>query len=660
MTTSPPPCSTSSPTPPGQGPALLVVEDLHWIDTASANLIDRIAQQPWPNLMIVATYRPNDLSRGQPGGELVLRLERRHSVEQVRLDRLDRTEIGAMVAAIAAESGGQPSSAFIEALHRRSAGIPFVVEELMRVVGPRAMVSELLEAELPWSLEEAVRHQLEGLEHGRRRIVEALAVYGRAGVVRGPAGGHRGRGGATCWPVCARLPGPGRGRGERRPVLVLARPRRRRHRPPAARAASAVASTSAASKPFARSPVLDHASLAFHAQGADRHDEVPAIARRGAARYLDKGLTFSALRLAAEGLAEAPNDPELLAVATEAAWRLDFGAEALTTGLRWAKVAVEPVDRINALRFVARLHHELDEQSASLARVGELESLWSTLEDRRTRGLAAWSLAQLHMIGARAVEALAWADEALVDARSVGDELTEARALVERAGASMENRSRAESLERLHEALDAARRSGDAVLLTRAINNGLELVPSHSPEAAELRAEMQAVSSRIGFDKLGTATTLAWEMEAAYSAGDLPMLRRVAAEGSQWWGRRSPEHVWISSVHVGFALEEGRLADAVVAHDDFVASCPAQKRLQFHRVDVSMAAARGDRAAGQRLFEGLVQLPNLLDTATTLNTTIALVEHLLTLGIAPDDIRDRLVRGVARRPPGARRHPGPR
>ena len=67
-----------------------------------------------------------------------------------------------------------------------------------------------------------------------------------------------------------------------------------------------------------RAPMLDHASLAYHAQGADRHDEVPAIARRGAARYLDKGLTFSALRLAAEGLAEAPNDPELLAVATEA------------------------------------------------------------------------------------------------------------------------------------------------------------------------------------------------------------------------------------------------------------------------------------------------------------------------------------------------------
>ncbi len=627
-----------------KGPTVLIVEDLHWIDTASANLIDRIAQQPWPNLVIISTYRPNDLSRGQPGGELVLRLERRHSVEQVRLDRLDRTEVGAMVAAIATASGSQPSSAFIEALHRRSAGIPFVVEELMRVVGPRAMVSELLEAELPWSLEEAVRQQLEGLDHGRRRVAEALAVYGRAasfeallvvteaeepdllaalralsaeGVVVEVSDDQ-------FWFSHALV-------ADAIVHQLLGRERRRLHE----RCFEAVRIA----------PMLDHASLAYHAQGADRHDEVPAIARRGAARYLEKGLTFSALRLAAEGLAEAPNDPELLAVATEAAWRLDFLSEALTTGVRWARVAVEPLDRINALRFVARLHHELDDESASLARVGELEALWSGLDDRRLRGVAAWSLAQLHMICGRDIEAVSWADEALVDARSVGDELTEARAIVERAGAWQVERPRLESIALFDDAVAAARRSGDAVLLTRAINNGLDLLPSHSTEAAVLRAEMQTVSSGIGFDKLGTAATLAYELEAAYSAGDLPMVRRVAAEGSQWWGRPSPHHAWISSVHVGFALEEGRIDDASEAHAEFRAACSDEKRQHFHRLAIALAAARGERAAGDRLFEGLLQLPRLRDTAVTLNVTVGLVEDLLTLGIAPAEIRARLLDG---------------
>lgn len=623
-----------------RGPAVLVVEDLHWIDAASANLIDRIAQQPWPSLVIIATYRANDLSRGQPGGELVLRLERRHSVEQVRLERLDRAEVSAMVTAIAA--GGHVSSAFVEALHRRSGGIPFVIEELLRVVGPRAIVSDLLEAELPWSLEEAVRQQVEGLDHGRRRVVEALAVYGRAASFEALL---------TVTEIddddllsdLRSLVGSG--------VVVevsddqfwfshalvadaivhqlLGRERRRLHE----RCFEAVR----------RAPVLDHASLAYHAQGAGRHDEVPAIARRGADRYLQKGLTFSALRLAAEGLAEAPNDPELLAIATEAAWRLDFAGEALGTATRWAKVAVEVIDRIEAMRFVSRLHFELGEEEAALRPLGDLEALGRSLEDGQLRGVAAAAIAQLHMISGRSTAAVEWAERALGDARMAGDSLTEARALVERAGAITGSRPRDEALAVLDEALGAARHSGDAVLLTRAINNGLDLVPAHSEAAAVLRAEMQSVSSRVGFDKLGTATTLLWEFDAAFGAGDLPTLRRVSAEGSQWWSRHGAETKWVSAARVAYAIEEGRLADAAEAHAGFDECCPGNKRQHYLRLDISLAAARGDRDGGRRLFEELVVTPMLYDVASTLNNVIVLIEDLLTLGITPDEVRSRVL-----------------
>jgi DNA-binding NarL/FixJ family response regulator len=623
------------------GPALLVIEDLHWIDTASANLVDRIAQQPWPSLLIIATYRPDELSRGQPGGELVLRLERRHSVEQVRLDRLDRSEVGAMVSAIAATGDAQPSSAFVEALHRRTAGVPFVIEELMRVVGPGALVSEVLDAELPWSLEEAVRQQLDGLDDPRRRVVEALAVYGRAASFEAllvvteadeedllaalraltSAGVVVEVSDDKLWFSHALV-------ADAIVHQLLGRERRRLHE----RWFEVVR----------RTPSMDHASLAYHARGAERHDEIPAIARRGAAKYLERGLTFAALRLADEGLAEAPNDPELLAVATEAAWRLDFLDEALTTAVRWVKVAVEPAERIDALRFLARLHHEHSDEPAALARIADLESLRGTLDDRRLRGVAAWSLAQLHMIAGRSSEATAWADAALDDARAVGDQLTEARALVERAGACSTTQSRTDALRTFHEALEAARRSGDAVLLTRAINNGLDLVPSHSPEAAALRAEMHDVSSRIGFDKLGTAATLAWELEAAYSAGDLPVLRRVSAEGSQWWRRQGTHQAWDSTLHVGFALEEGRLEDAAVAYEHFVAGCSAMKLQYYQRLKIGLAAARGERAMGPALFEELLSLPPPHDTAVVLNITLILVEDLLLLEIPPTAIRTRM------------------
>lgn len=623
-----------------RGPVVLVVEDLHWIDTASANLIDRIAQQPWPNLVIVATYRPNDLSRGQPGGELVLRLERRHSVEQVRLDRLDRSEVGAMVAAISS-ADVPPSSAFIEALHRRSGGIPFVVEELMRVVGPRPRVSDLLEAELPWSLEEAVRQQLEGLEVGRRNVVEALAVYGRAASFEAlllvtetdetelltalrsfvASGLVVETSEDQFWFSHALV-------ADAIVHQLLGRERRRLHE----RCFEAVR----------RAPSIDHASLAFHAQGADRHDEVPAIARRGATGYLDKGLTFSALRLAAEGLSEAPNDPELLAVATEAAWRLDFGTEALATGTRWAKVAVEVPDRIAALRFVARINRELNDDAASMQYIAELEALWASLDDRRLRGDAAWSIAQVHMISGRATDAVMWADRALDDAREVGDVLTEARALVEKAGAVIHLRSRRGALDAFEEAMAAARRSGDAVLLSRVINNGLDLVPSHSERAAEMRVEMQEVSRRVGFDRLGAATAMLWEFDAAYCAGDLPMLRRVSAEGMQWWGGRGGERVWISAHQMGYAIEEGRLADAAEMHEVFANGCPEDKRRHYVRLDISLAAARGEQERGRALFEEQLQAEPWFDTASLLNDVIVLVEDLLALGIPAAEIRTRV------------------
>ena len=184
-----------------RGPTVLVIEDLHWIDAASANAIDRITQQRWPQLVVIGTYRPAELSRGQPGGELVLRLERRHAVEQVRLDRLDRTEVAALVAAI---RGDQPPSAVVEAVYRRSGGVPFVVEELLRCCGPRSGAGDLLTVELPWSLEEAVQQQLAGLHAAERTVVEALAVYGRASAVRRPRPRHGRRRRRACSPRCAR------------------------------------------------------------------------------------------------------------------------------------------------------------------------------------------------------------------------------------------------------------------------------------------------------------------------------------------------------------------------------------------------------------------------------------------------------------------------
>ena len=160
----------------GERPAVVIFEDLHWADAESATVIDRLAQLPSGRLLLVGSYRPEDLSRRLPGGDLLSRLERRHAVERVRIDRLDRNEVGALVAAI---SGAPPTSAVIEALYTRSGGNPFFIEEILAAAGCRdARPGDLLAARLPWSLEEAVRSQLEGLSPIERRVLEAAAICG--------------------------------------------------------------------------------------------------------------------------------------------------------------------------------------------------------------------------------------------------------------------------------------------------------------------------------------------------------------------------------------------------------------------------------------------------------------------------------------------------
>ena len=259
------------------------------------------------------------------------------------------------------------------------------------------------------------------------------------------------------------------------------------------------------------------------------------------------------------------------------------------------------------------------------------------------RGVAGAAIAQVHMISGRAEQAIGFAEQALADARSAGDSHTAARALVERAGARTGNRPRAEALLVLEEALEAARQSGDAVLLTRAINNGLDLLPAHSDDAARLRAEMQEVSSRVGFDKLGTASVLLMEFDAAFGAGDLPALRRVSAEGAQWWNRNGAERGWVTAAQVSYALEEGRLADAADALAGLLLCCEEDKRQHYLRLDIGLAAARGDRDGALELLESLVALPALHDTASALDHVVMLVEDLVTLGVPTSVIRSKVL-----------------
>jgi DNA-binding NarL/FixJ family response regulator len=625
------------------GRTVLVVEDLHWADADSAHMLEQLVLRPWPQLVLVGTYRATDLSPKAPGGELVLRLERQHSVEQIRLERLDRVEVAAMLGAI---SGRSPSSAAVEAVYRRSGGIPFVVEELLRGADSEMCSDDLLTAQLPWSLDEAVRQQLAGLDAGERAVVDALAVFGdpasfdmlatltelserellgalrglaRTNVLVEPADDH-------FWFAHALV-------AEAVLQQLLGRERRRLHE----RALIALEAQ----------PEPDHAALARHAAGAGHFEQVVPIARIGARGYLDRGASFQALRLAGHALMEAPDDVELLRIATDAAWRLDFLTEALVYGRRWRTVAETDVDRVEAQRFIARLLHEQAPDVERDAALEELIQLAESLPPGIARGRSYGAVAQIMMLADRGEEAVAWAERALAAAHDTDDAWLAAQAMVEHASAWVQRRTQDTGAAELRQAYAASRAVDDKVLACRALNNLLSLVVAHSVQADAIRAELRALTASAGFDKLGAPNLAFRDADAAFGRGDSRAFRNAIAEAGQYAGEWSAERVSLLSYQADLALEEGRPKAALALLDEMGdlegGACRGDFSRELPAARLFAAAQLGDPRIAADAWSTLLASPAPPNAPYSLPSVIQIVDTALVAGIAPRRVRDELL-----------------
>src|SRR6185437_5988641 len=154
-----------------EAPALMVLEDLHWADRSSRDLLvfllSRLTAQ---RLVVLATYRTDDLHRRHPLRPVLSELVRLPAVE--RLDRapLDAGDTLDLVQRLA---NGSLSDALpyglAEVLMARIEGLPSATQQVLRlaaVAGRRvehgllAAVSELPDDELDQALRDAVTHHV--------------------------------------------------------------------------------------------------------------------------------------------------------------------------------------------------------------------------------------------------------------------------------------------------------------------------------------------------------------------------------------------------------------------------------------------------------------------------------------------------------------------
>lgn len=163
----------------GQGPVTLVVEDSHWMDPLSRDLLTVLAQvcAGLPVLLVLA-HRPAGI--GEPAGDLDALPHRR----ALPLDRLGDDVVRSLTRSLLRTADPDPPAALVERVVERSQGIPFYVEELVGFLVERSAGRldglDVDSLELPESLAALVLSRIDTLAEGPRTAAKVASVVGRS------------------------------------------------------------------------------------------------------------------------------------------------------------------------------------------------------------------------------------------------------------------------------------------------------------------------------------------------------------------------------------------------------------------------------------------------------------------------------------------------
>ncbi len=167
---------------------LLILEDLQWADPATRELLDYATRRlRSTNVLIVATYRSDELHRKHALLPTIHGWRRAGHVELVELEALEAPDVAGMVCAIFDEAS--VTDEFRDFLHERSEGNPFVVEEMLRDALDRGDIfrsetgwdrKSLVEMRIPRTVKDAILQRLERLARQHVSVLSAGSVVGRS------------------------------------------------------------------------------------------------------------------------------------------------------------------------------------------------------------------------------------------------------------------------------------------------------------------------------------------------------------------------------------------------------------------------------------------------------------------------------------------------
>jgi DNA-binding NarL/FixJ family response regulator len=150
-----------------QAPLLVVVEDAHWADESTRDMLSYLFSRPVPGVSLVVSYRADDLHRRHPLRRQVAEWMRLRGVDRLQLEPLADDAVRRLVRAL---HPATMSEAEYVSIVDRAEGNPFFVEEL---------VGAAWSGQVPGELADLLLVHLDRLDDTTRQVVRLVSVAGR-------------------------------------------------------------------------------------------------------------------------------------------------------------------------------------------------------------------------------------------------------------------------------------------------------------------------------------------------------------------------------------------------------------------------------------------------------------------------------------------------
>ncbi|MET9736130.1 AAA family ATPase [Streptomyces sp. NPDC006458] len=163
-------------------PLLLVLEDLHWADQSSRDLLRFLLSRgvlqrpargaPGGRLAVLASYRADDLHRRHPLRPLLAELVRLPSVDRLELRPMDDAEVTRLVRVLQDDGPRALPEATVRRIVERAEGNAFYAQELLAATDPGA-------GGVPDALADVLLIRFEQVSDTAQQVLRTAAVAGR-------------------------------------------------------------------------------------------------------------------------------------------------------------------------------------------------------------------------------------------------------------------------------------------------------------------------------------------------------------------------------------------------------------------------------------------------------------------------------------------------